>query len=67
MLLLELIIWGYRVSCLAAIVIEGRLYGIDLFTEDRGVFTRGLGNPVTPCDFIRVYTKMNENFKGGMS
>ena len=38
-----LIIWGYRVSCLAAIVIEGRSYGIDLFTEDRRVFTRGLG------------------------
>ena len=65
-----LIIWGYRVSCLAAIVIEGRFYGIDLFTEDRRIFTRGLGlvgNPVTPCDVIRVYTKMNENFKGGIN
>ena len=43
---------------------------IDLFTEDRRVFTRGLGlvgNPVTPCDVIRVYTKMNENFKGGIN
>ena len=63
-----LIIWGYRVSCLAAILIEGRSYGIDLFTEDRRVFTRGLGlvgNPVTPCDVIRVYTKMKENIKGG--
>ena len=64
-----LIIWGYRVSCLMAIVIEGRFYGIDLFTEDRRVFTRGLGlvgNPVKPCDVIRVYTKMKENFKGGI-
>ena len=64
-----LIVWGYRVSCLAAIVIKDRLYGIDLFTEGRRVFTRGpglVGNPVTPCDFIRVYTKMNENFKGGI-
>ena len=65
-----LIIWGYRVSCLAAIVIEGRFFGIDLFTEDRRVFTRGLGlvgNPVTSCDGIRVYTNMNENFKGGIN
>ena len=63
-----LIVGGYRVSCLAAIVIKDRLYGINLFTEDRRVFTRGsglVGNPVTPCDVIRVYTKMNENFKGG--
>ena len=63
-----LIIWGYRVSCLAAIVIEGRSYGIDLFTEDRRVFNRGLGlvgNPVTPCDVIRVYKKMKEKIKGG--
>ena len=25
-----------------------------------------MGNPVTPCDVIRVYTKMKENFKGGI-
>ena len=25
-----------------------------------------MGNPVTPCDVIRVYTKMNKNFKGGI-
>ena len=78
-----LIIWGYRVSCLVAIVIEGRFYGIDLFIEDRRrfygidlfiedrrVFTRGMGfvgNPVMPCDVIRVYTKMKENFKGGIN
>ena len=64
-----LIVGGYRVSCVAAIVIKDRLYGINLFTEDRRVFTRGtglVGNPVTPCDVIRVYTKINENFKGGI-
>ena len=48
------IVWGYRVSCLAAIVIKDRLHGIYLFTEDRRIFTRrpGLvGNPVWchPC------------------
>ena len=55
---------------MAAIVIEARFDGIDLFTENRRVFTRGpglVGNPVTPCDVIRVYTKMNENFKGGIN
>ena len=26
-----------------------------------------MGNPVTPCDVIRVYTKMNENFNGGIN
>ena len=55
---------------MAAIVIESRFFGIDLFTEDRRVFTRRLGlvgNPGTPCDVIRVYTKMNENFKGGIN
>ena len=64
------IVRGNRVSCLVAIVIKDRLHGIDLFTEDRRVFTRGpglVGNPVTPCDVIRVYTKMNENFKGGIN
>ena len=25
-----------------------------------------MGNPVWPCDVIRVYTKMNGNFKGGI-
>ena len=68
--MLELLLLGYRVSCLAASVTEARFYGIDLFTEDRRVFTRGpglVGNPVTPCDVIRVYTKMNENFKGGIN
>ena len=26
-----------------------------------------MGNPMTPCDIISVYTKMNENFKGGIN
>ena len=25
-----------------------------------------MGNPVWPCDVIRLYTKINKNFKGGM-
>ena len=63
-------IWVYRVSCWVAIVIKERLYGIDPCTEDRRVFTRELvlvDNPVKPCDVTRVYTKMNENFKGGIN
>ena len=65
-----LISWGYRVSCLVAIVIKDRFYGIELFTEGRCVFTRGpglVGNPVRTGDVIRVYTKMNENFNGGIN
>ena len=64
------LVWGYRVSCLAAIVIKDRLHGIDLCTEERRICTSrpGLvGNPMTPCDIIPVYTKMNENFKGGIN
>ena len=48
---------------------QDQLDGINLFNEDRRVFTRDtglVGNPVTPCHVIRVYTKMNENFKGGI-
>ena len=62
--------WAYRVSCLAAIVIKDRLHGIDLYTEKRRVCTSrpGLvGDPMTLCDVIPVYTKMNETFKGGLS
>ena len=65
-----LIVGDNRVSCVVTIVIKDQLHRINLFTEDRRVFTRetGLvGNPVTPCDVIRVYTKMNENFKGGIN
>ena len=65
-----LIIWVYRVSCWPAILVNDRFYGIDLYTENRSVFTRELvlvGNPMTPYDVTRVYTKMNENFKGGIN
>ena len=64
------LVWGYRVSCLAAIVIKDRLHRIDLYTEERRICTSrpGLvGDPMTPCDIIPVYTKMNENFKGGLN
>ena len=40
----------------------------DLFIDGRHTYTcqSGLfGNPMTPCDVIHVYTKMNWNFKGG--
>ena len=33
------LVWGYHVSCLAAIVIKDRLHGIDLYTEERHVCT----------------------------
>ena len=65
-----LIVGDNRVSCVVTIVIKDQLDGINLFTEDRHVYTRekGLvGNPVTPCDVIRMYTMMNENFKGGIN
>ena len=65
-----LIIWVYRVSCWPAIVVKDRFYGIDLYTEDRSVLTRKMvlvGNPMTPYDVNRVYTKMNENSKGGIN
>ena len=64
------LVWGYRVSCLAAIVIKDRSHGIDLYTEERRVCTSGLGlvgDPMMPCDAIPVYTMMNENFKGGLN
>ena len=64
------LMWGYRVSCLVAIVIKDRSYGIDLYTEERRVYTSGLGlvgDPMMLCDTISVYTMMNENFKGGLN
>ena len=64
------LVWGYRVSCLAGIVIKDRSHGIDLYTEKRRVCTSRLGlvgDPMTLCDIIPVYTKMNENFKGGLN
>ena len=52
------LVWGYRVSCWAAIVIKDRLHGIYLFTEKRRVCTNrpGLvGDHMTLCDIIPVY------------
>ena len=39
------LVWGYRVSCLAAIVIKDRSHGIDLYTEERRVCTGVSGRP----------------------
>ena len=64
------LLWGYRVSCLVTIFIKDRSYGIDLYTEERRVYTSGpglVGNPMRPYDAISVYTMMNENFKGGLN
>ena len=63
------LVWGYSVSCLAAIVIKDRSHGIDLYTEESRVYTSRLGlvgNPMTPCDAIPVYAMMNGDFKGGL-
>ena len=64
------LVWGYRVSCLAAIVIKDRSHGIDLYTDERRVCTSGLGlvgDPMTPGGVIPVYAMMNGNFKGGLN
>ena len=64
------LLWGYRVSCLVTIIIKDRSYGIDLCTEERRVYTSGLGLvgvPMRPYDAISVYMMMNENFKGGLN
>ena len=56
------------VSCLVTVV-TSRLIGIDQFIDCRHTYTWGLGllgNPMTPCDVIRLYAKMNRNFKGGI-
>ena len=40
------------------------------YIEERCVCTSRLGlvgDPMTPCDVIPVYTMMNENFKGGLN
>ena len=69
MLLLELLLFdNLGLSCFmfgGYCQLKAGLYG----TGSR-VFTRGfglVGNPVTPYDVIRVYTKMNENFNGGIN
>ena len=67
---LHWVVWGYRVSCLTAIVIKDRSHGIDLYTDGRSVCTSGLGlagDPMTPSDVILVYARMNGNFKGGLN
>ena len=61
-----LIVGGYRVSCVATIVIKDQLYGINLFTEDRRIGNRGPGlvcNHETPGD-VR---KMTGNFNCDMN
>ena len=52
------------------IVIKDRSYGIDLCTEERHIYTSGLGLvgvPMRPYDAISVYMMINENFKGGLN
>ena len=64
------LVWGYRVSCLMAIVNANRSLLIDLFTEESRVYASGLGllgDPVRPYDVIRVYLWLKENFKGGLN
>ena len=56
------------VSCLVTVV-TSRLIGIDQFIDCRHTYTWGsglLGNPMTLFDVIRLYVKMNQNFKGGI-
>ena len=56
------------VSCLVTVV-TSRVIGIDQFIDGRHTFTwePGLsGNLMTPCDVIRLYAKVNGNFKGGI-
>ena len=50
------LLWGYRVSCSVTIVIKDRSYGIDLYTEERRVYTSGLGlvgDPMGPYEQSR--------------
>ena len=51
------LVWGYRASCLAAIVINDQSHGIDIYSDERRVCTSGLGlpgDPMTRGD--KVYT-----------
>ena len=64
------LVWGYRVSCLMAIVNANRSLLIDVFTEDSRMYASGLGlvgDPVRPYDVIRVYLRIKENFQGGVN
>ena len=50
-------------------VVTSRLIGIDQLFDCRHTYTWRsglLGNPMTPCDGIRLYVKRNRNFKGGL-
>ena len=63
---IDRLIWGYRVSCLAAIVTKNRTVGMSMSNEGSGVCasTQGFGNPpVIPCDVIPVFVWMTEKFK----
>ena len=56
------------VSCLVTVV-TSCLIGIDQFIDCRHTYTWESGllsNLMTPCDVIRLYAKMNRNFKGGL-
>ena len=49
------LVWGYRVSCLAAIVFNDQSHGIDIYSDERRVCTSGLGlagGPMTPGDNV---------------
>ena len=64
------LVWGYRVSCLMAIVTNNRSLGIDLFTEKRRVYASrpaSVSDIVRLYDVIPVYRWMKENFKGGLN
>ena len=63
---INMLMWGYRVSCVVTIVTKNRSVGIDVFIEGSCVYasTRGLEDgPVRPCDVIPVYVWMTEKFK----
>ena len=50
-------------------VVTRRLIGIDQFIDCRHTFTWEpglLSNLMKPCDVIRLYAKMNRNFKGSI-
>ena len=63
---IDRLIWGYRVSCLVAIVNKDRTIGRCMSIEGSGVYasTQGLEDrPVIPYDVIPVFVWMTEKFK----
>ena len=61
------LVWGYRVSCLMAIVNANRSLLIDLFTEESRAYASGLGllgDPVRPYDVICVYLRIKDEAFG---